>query len=156
MFHRSRSLSVFSLVMCAILAGAMAPFVGGVIQAQSPAPYVLYGLDFSPYIAGQNPNFNPQVSAAQIQARMQIVAAHTRWIRSFSMTNGLENVPSIARSFGLKVAAGAWISSNVTTNAAEIANLIAACNAGLVDLAIVGSEALLRNDVTETQLIAYT
>ncbi len=60
------------------------------------------------------------------------------------MTTGLENFPPIARSMGLKVAAGAWISTNGTQNNLEIANLIAAANAGNVDIAIVGSEALLR------------
>ena len=114
-----------------------------------------YGIDFSPFQNGQDPNSNTQISAAQILSRMQIVAPYTKWIRSFSSTNGLENTPSVARQLQLHVAANAWISSNTTQNAAEIANLIAAANAGAVDVAIVGSEAILRNDVTETQLLAY-
>ena len=63
--------------------------------------------------------------------------------------------PSVGRQLGLKIAANAWISSDLSQNALEIANLISAANAGLVDVAIVGSEAILRNDVTVTQLIAY-
>ena len=123
-------------------------------NAQSPSA-VLYGLDFSPYLTGQDPNLNSQISAAQITSRMQIVAPYTRWIRSFSSTNGLENIPSVARQLGLRVAANAWISGNSAQNNAEINNLIAAANAGRIDIAIVGSEALLRNDVSESQLIAY-
>lgn len=115
----------------------------------------LYGIDFSPYENGQNPNINPYVSADQITARLQIIAPYTQWIRSFSMTTGLENIPPIARSFGLRVAAGAWISANLTQNDQEIANLITAANAGNVDIAIVGSEVLLRGDVSESQLIAH-
>jgi hypothetical protein len=56
---------------------------------------------------------------------------------------------------GLKVAAGAWIGGNLAQNDVEIANLIQAANAGQVDVAIVGSEALLRNDVSESQLVSY-
>ena len=71
------------------------------------------------------------------------------------MTTGLENFPPIARSFGLKVAAGAWISTNLVQNGQEVSNLIAAANAGNVDIAVVGSEVLLNDYVSESQLIAY-
>ncbi len=114
-----------------------------------------WGLDFSPYEAGQDPNVNPQVAASQIQSRLEIIAPYTTWVRSFSVTTGLENIPPIAKALGLKVAAGAWISTNTTQNAQEVANLISAANAGNVDIAIVGSEVLLRGDQTEAQLIAY-
>src|ERR1019366_605682 len=90
-----------------------------------------------------------------ILPRMQVIAPYTVWARSFSSTNGNENTPSVARQLGLKIAANAWISSNQAQNTVEISNLIAAANAGLVDVAIVGSEAILRNDVTVPQLIAY-
>jgi uncharacterized repeat protein (TIGR01451 family) len=124
-------------------------------SAQVPAPSVVYGIDFSPYENGQDPNLSPQIPASQILSRMQIVAPYTKWVRSFSSTNGLENIPSVARQLGLKVAANAWISSNAAQNTVEIDNLIAAANSGQVDIAIVGSEAILRNDVTVSQLIAY-
>ncbi len=117
--------------------------------------YPLYGIDFSPYENGQDPNKNPNVSADQIRARLQIIAPYTAWVRSFSVTTGLENIPPIAHSMGLKVAAGAWISSNSTQNNQEIGNLISAANAGNVDVAIVGSEVLLRGDISEAQLLAY-
>jgi exo-beta-1,3-glucanase (GH17 family) len=120
---------VSPLILC--LAGAMA-------RAQSPIVSQVYGIDFSPYENGQDPNLGSQITISQIQARMQIVAPYTNWVRSFSSTNGLENIPSVARQFGLKVAANAWISSDTAQNAIEISNLIAAGNAGLIDIAIVG------------------
>jgi hypothetical protein len=91
----------------------------------------LYGLNFSPYLSGQDPNLNSQITLAQITARMQICAPYTRWIRSFSSTNGQESIPGVARQMGLKVAANAWI--------AEIDNLVAAAHAGQIDIAIVGT-----------------
>ena len=122
--------------------------------AQTPISPV-HGINFSPYVDGQDPNLGSQITTSQIAARLQIIARYTNWIRTFSSTHGLENVPSIARQFGLKVAANAWISRDATQSALEINNLIANSNAGLVDIAIVGSEAILRNDVTEAQLLIY-
>lgn len=141
MLRKPRSVAVLGLLWCSATA-----------QGQISK---VYGIDFSPYLNGQDPNLGSQVTASQITARLQIIAPYTKWIRTFSSTNGLENIPAIARSFGLKVAANAWISSNTTQNAIEISNLIANANAGLVDIAIVGSEAILRNDVTEAQLLTY-
>jgi exo-beta-1,3-glucanase (GH17 family) len=112
-------------------------------------------MDFSPYVDGQDPNFGTQITEAQLTARLQIIANNTVWARSFGCTHGLEKFGTVAHSLGLKAAVGAWLSSNTTANNQEIANLVAAANAGQVDLAIVGSEVLLRNDLTETQLIAY-
>src|SRR5690242_5504863 len=65
------------------------------VHAQA-LPQTVFGLDFSPYINGQNPNSSPapQISATQIRSRLQIIAPHTKWIRSFSSSNGLEQIPS--------------------------------------------------------------
>jgi len=161
---------MFRLRFVHLLLGiALVPFVIGPIHAPAlngHAPWdtssrkqavtsPLYGIDFSPYENGQDPNKNPTVSADQIRARLQIFAPYTVWARSFSMTTGLENLPPIARSLGLKVAAGAWISKDLSQNNQEVLNLIDAANKGNVDIAIVGSEVLLRGDLTEAQLLAY-
>src|SRR5665213_2098467 len=82
-----------------------------------------YGIDFSPFEAGQDPNSGTGISAGQILSRMQMIAPYTRWVRSYGITNGLENTPAIARQFGLQVAANAWIGSDLSSNAREIANL---------------------------------
>jgi exo-beta-1,3-glucanase (GH17 family) len=115
----------------------------------------LYGCNFSPYVDGQDPNFGAQISRAQVEARLQLIAPYCEWVRSFGSTRGLEHIPAAAKALGLKVAAGAWIGPDPVANALEIAGLNANLQAGLVDLAIVGSESLLRGDVTEAQLIAY-
>ena len=115
----------------------------------------VYGLGVSPYVDGQDPNVGSQISLAQLTARLQIVANHTVWVRSFGSTHGLENFGMIAHSLGLKAAVGAWLSRDTAANNLEIANAIAQANAGNADVVIVGSEVLLRNDLTEAQLIAY-
>ena len=149
--------------------GTLALFCGlnGVLRAnQDPAmtdtpileaapAYLMPGVGFSPYIDGQDPNLLTQIPLAQIQSRMKLVAAYTLWIRSFGMQYGLENIPSVARSLKKKVAAGAWLSRDSVQNAREIANLIAAARAGNVDIAIVGSEVLLRGDLSEAALLSF-
>ena len=62
-------------------------------RAQSSTPSQVYGINFSPFENGQSPNIGSQISASQILARMQIVAPYTKWVRSYSSTNGLENIP---------------------------------------------------------------
>lgn len=113
----------------------------------------LHGICFSPYLEGQNIGEN--LSEEQIQKRMEIVAPHTQWIRSFSCTQGNEFIPKKAREKGLKTMVGAWIDSNKENNAKEIGSLINLANQGLVDIAVVGNEVLLRKDLTEKELLAY-
>jgi exo-beta-1,3-glucanase (GH17 family) len=165
MLHRLPSplrLAVTLLAVESLVAGR-SPFpppkidlaaTAGAPSAQS-ALVKIHGFNFSPYIDGQDPNHGAVVSLAQVQARMALIAPYTVWVRSFGMTRGLEHIPPVARTHGLKVAAGAWIGRDLDKNNLEVASLIAAAVAGHVDIAIVGSEALLRGDVTAAQLIAY-
>jgi glucan 1,3-beta-glucosidase len=117
--------------------------------------YRLHGLNFSPYMDGQDPNQGSVVSEDQIRERMQIVAPFTDWVRSFGTTNGLGHIGPVTHDFGLNTAIGAWLSDDVDENDRQITNLIAAALNGEADLAIVGSEVLLRGDLSAAQLIAY-
>jgi len=126
-----------------------------VLSARTTSAYQTYGMDFSPYIDGQDPNFGTIITEDQLRARMQIIANNTLWVRSFGCTHGLEKTGLVAHSLGLNAAVGAWLSRDLVANDQEISNLISAANSGQVDLAIVGSEVLLRNDLTENQLVGY-
>jgi len=126
----------------------------GPVESQTE-PYQLHGVNFGPYLKDQDPASGTPVPASQLDSLMKIVAPHTRWIRTFGCTNGLQEAGRIAHENGLKAACGAWLSSNSQANEDEIANLIVAANNGWVDLAIVGSEVLVRGDLTETALLEY-
>jgi exo-beta-1,3-glucanase (GH17 family) len=119
------------------------------------APMPLYGLDFSPYLDGQDPTLGSTVTESQIRARLAQVQPFTRWVRSFGMTGGLEAIGRLSHDDGLQVACGAWLSGNADANETEISNLIAAATHGSCDLAIVGSETLLRGDLSDIQLVSY-
>ena len=117
--------------------------------------YKTVGQNFSPYVDGQDPNLRSQISEQQLRTRMQIVAPYTQWIRTFGTTDGLEKAGLVARSLGLKAAIGAWLGRDLASNEQQVTNLINICQAGQCDLAIVGSEVLLRGDLSEAQLIDY-
>ena len=60
----------------------------------------MHGLCFSPYEEGQQPG--DIITEAQIRRRMEIIQPYTKWIRSFSCTDGNEMIPRIAHEFGIK------------------------------------------------------
>jgi GPH family glycoside/pentoside/hexuronide:cation symporter len=113
----------------------------------------IYGLCFSAYTQGQGAG--DQLTEAQVRRRVALVAPHTRWLRSFACTEGHELIPRLAREHGLKTMAGAWISADRDRNEREIAGLLTLAQAGLVDIAVVGNEVLLRGDLPEAELLAY-
>ena len=111
-----------------------------------------HGLCFSPYLDGQGPG--TQLTESQIRARMEVIAPHTRWVRSFSCTEGNELIPKVAHQLGLKTLVGAWLGTDLETNEREIEGLIAVARAGHADIVAVGNEVMLREDLSEDALIA--
>ena len=63
---------------------------------------------------------------------MEIIKPYTKWIRSFSCTDGNESIPKIAKEFGIKTLVGAWLGDDSEINKREIANLIELANKGYV------------------------
>lgn len=113
----------------------------------------LHGLCFSPYVEGQETG--DILSADQISRRLDIIAPHTKWIRSFSCTEGNELIPEIAHQKGLKTLVGAWISNDKERNEKEINSLISLAKAGLINMAAVGNEVLHRGEISEQELLHY-
>jgi GPH family glycoside/pentoside/hexuronide:cation symporter len=112
----------------------------------------LYGLCFSAYAEGQRAG--DRLSEAQVRRRLDVIAPHTRWVRSFACTEGHETIPRLAREKGLKTMVGAWIGHDRVRNEREIQALIALAKDGVVDIAVVGNEVLLRGELPEAELLA--
>jgi GPH family glycoside/pentoside/hexuronide:cation symporter len=112
----------------------------------------LYGVCFSAYTQGQRAG--DRLSEAQVRRRIDLVAPHTRWVRSFACTEGHELIPRVARARGLKTMVGAWISADRERNEREIEALIALAREDVVDVAVVGNEVLLRDELPEQELLA--
>jgi len=112
----------------------------------------VHGFCFSPYLEGQSPG--SQVSVAQIKARLEVIRPHTRWVRTFSCTDGHEQTPAIAHAMGLQTLVGAWLGNDAAINEREIEGVIAVGAAGHADIVAIGNEVLLREDLGEDELIA--
>src|SRR3984893_10797521 len=94
------------------------------------------------------------VTAARIRSDLEVLAPHTRALRTYASTGGLELVPAIANEFGLKVSLGAWIGNDEERNEREIRSSIdvARHNPNVTRL-IVGNETIFRREHTADYMI---
>ena len=113
----------------------------------------MHGLCSSPYEEGQKPG--DQLSEEQVRRRLKIMQPYTKWVRSFSTTEGNEMIPKIAKEMGMKTLVGAWLGDDPEINEKEVANLIQLAKDGYVDIAAVGNEVMYRGDLTEDELLTF-
>jgi glucan 1,3-beta-glucosidase len=113
----------------------------------------MHGIGFSAYEEGQKPG--EIITEKQIRRRLEIIQPYTKWVRSFSCTEGNELIPKIAKELGMKTLVGAWLGHDDKINEQEVENLIKISKEGYVDIAAVGNEVMLRGDLTEDELIAF-
>ncbi|AFL69023.1 exo-beta-1,3-glucanase [Sulfurospirillum barnesii] len=119
------------------------------LQCLSYAPF---GKDDSPFDIPKG--FRP--SKEQMENDLAKLSTLTKCIRTYSSV-GLEELPAIARKNGLKLWLGAWVSSDASLTQKEIDTVIALAKEYQEDVEtiIVGNEALLRRDVSASQLVDY-
>lgn len=113
----------------------------------------IHGFCFSLYEDGQQPG--DIISEAQVRRRMEILQPVSKWVRSFSCTDGNEHIPRIAKEMGLKTLVGAWLGDDPEINKREIDGLIDLAQKGLVDIAAVGNEVMYRKDLSEDELLQF-
>lgn len=141
------------------IAPAQGQFTNYLMYSKSSGTAVqLTGMCFGPYLTGAPPD---QRSVSQLTTLIAPLVNYTKGIRTYSMTSGLDQIPVIAKGYGLKVVACAWLdgtnTSNGTISAAdipEIQNLVTQANAHNVDIALVGSETT-NNGLTLANLQSY-
>ena len=113
----------------------------------------IHGISFSPYVAGQAPG--TIIGEAQIRDRLSIIQSSINGVRTFSCTDGNEQIPAIAKENGLGTMVGVWLGEDPEKNEEELANGIEVASAGHADILAVGNEVLLRGDLSEDQLIDF-
>ena len=128
---------------------------GGQLAAivQHILKHKIHGITFSPYVEGQGPG--TQITAEQIRERLKYILPYVDWVRSFSCTEGNEQIPAIAKEHGLKTLVGTWLEDDRENNERELANAIEVAKAGHADILAVGNEVLLREELSEDELIDY-
>ena len=113
----------------------------------------IHGLSFSPYLAGQSPGI--ELGERQIRERLSIIQPYTHWIRTFSCIEGNQQTPRIAHEEGLKTMVGVGLGEDRDANERELENGIEVARAGHADILAIGNEVMLREDLTEDELIEY-
>ena len=116
---------------------------GGRIACVSYAPYRKPGE--SPFTPGY------VVSAERIEEDLQALSRRFDCVRTYSVGQGLDQVPAIARRHGMKVLLGAWLSRDAVENAGELALAIQVANRerDVIRAIVVGNEVLLRGELPQ-------
>jgi exo-beta-1,3-glucanase (GH17 family)/cellulose synthase/poly-beta-1,6-N-acetylglucosamine synthase-like glycosyltransferase len=97
------------------------------------------------------------VSPEQIDRDLAQISQVTARVRTYTVGNGLDRVPEIARRHGLTVSLGLWIGPDLEQNEKEITKGIevALANRRVVDRVFVGNEAIQFGYVGADQLNEY-
>jgi exo-beta-1,3-glucanase (GH17 family) len=112
-------------------------------------------VSYAPFRNDQTPHDQTLVvSPQQIAEDLGELAKISKCIRTYSIDNGLDKVPELASRVGLKVLLGVWIGRDRAKNAllADTAISLTKQYPGTVTAIIVGSEVLLRGEMTVSDL----
>src|SRR4051812_10411009 len=114
-------------------------------------------VSYAPFRGEQTP-LNPatHVSADQIAEDLAQLAKISNCVRTYSIENGLDQVPAQAAKVGLKVIQGIWLGSNRLKNLAQISTAVGLAREypGVITALVVGNEVLLRGEMTTADLAA--
>jgi glucan 1,3-beta-glucosidase len=114
-------------------------------------------VSYAPFRAGQSP-LSPltHVPAEQIARDLAQLAEISKCVRTYSVENGLDQVPDLAGKAGLKVIQGIWLGSNRLKNQAQVSTAVALAKEypGVITSLVVGNEVLLRGEMTASDLAA--
>ncbi len=123
--------------------------------ANTTTPLKFRGICYSPFRTGQTPAGGPYPTTKQIGEDLKLLKGVTFNILTFSCKDTLGQIPKMAGAQKLTVILGIWLGRDLAENQAEIARGIKAAKNASVAGVMVGSEVLLRDDLTESQLIEY-
>jgi glucan 1,3-beta-glucosidase len=114
-------------------------------------------VSYAPFRDDQTP-LSPAtyISAEQISQDLAQLAKISECVRTYSIENGLDQVPELAAKAGLKVIQGIWLSGNRLKNSIQISTGIrlAKEHPSTIMALVVGNEVLLRGEMTAADLVA--
>jgi exo-beta-1,3-glucanase (GH17 family) len=115
-------------------------------------------VSYAPFRGEQTPLVpTTHISSEQIAEDLAQLAKVSDCVRTYSIENGLDQVPALAAKLGLKVMQGIWLGSNRLKNLAQIAIAVrlAKDHPGVITSLVVGNEVLLRGEMTTADLVAH-
>src|SRR3978361_1657281 len=114
-------------------------------------------VSYAPFREGQTPLVpTTHIAADQIAEDLAQLAKISDCVRTYSIENGLDQVPALAAKVGLKVIQGIWLGSNRLKNLAQISTVVGLTKAypDVITSVVVGNEVLLRGEMTTADLAA--
>ena len=114
-------------------------------------------VSYAPFRGAQTPLVpTTQIPPEQIAQDLEQLAKISDCVRTYSIENGLDQVPELAAKVGLKVIQGIWLGSNRLKNLAQISTAVALAKEypGVITSLVVGNEVLLRGEMTTSDLAA--
>jgi len=96
------------------------------------------------------------VTPEEIRRDLTLLAARTGCVRTYTVSDGFDEVPAVARELGLQVILGAWIGREAEHNEDEVALVIDVANRhrDTIRAIVVGNEVMLRHELPPDQLAA--
>src|ERR1700731_2436205 len=114
-------------------------------------------VSYAPFRGAQTPLLpTTYVEREQIAEDLAQLAQISDCVRTYSIENGLDQVPGEAAKVGLKVIQGIWLGSNRLKNLAQISTAVRLTKdyPGTITALVVGNEVLLRGEMTTNDLAA--
>src|SRR5450631_1583948 len=114
-------------------------------------------VSYAPFRGDQTPLLpTTHIEPEQIAQDLAQLAKITDCVRTYSIDNGLDQVPALAAKVGLKVIQGIWLGSNRLKNLAQISTVVALTKQypAVISSVVVGNEVLLRGEMTTADLAA--
>lgn len=142
-----------------VVLSAAATSAALLVASTNALDQTLYGLN---YDLRQGPDWDPSKckSASTIAADLKVLSSITKNVRTYSLSDcDVAPVLTAAKSIGLTVWLGVWVSADSSVYDSEVAALKKLIQANLIDDNVVGfnvgSEAVYRKDITAEQSITY-
>ena len=114
-------------------------------------------VSYAPFRDSQTPLVpTTQIAPEQIAEDLAQLAKISDCVRTYSIENGLDQVPALASKVGLKVIQGIWLGSNRLKNLTQISTAVRLAKEypGVITSVVVGNEVLLRGEMTTADLAA--
>jgi exo-beta-1,3-glucanase (GH17 family) len=114
-------------------------------------------VSYAPFRDEQTPLLlTTHIPSEQIALDLAQLATISDCVRTYSIENGLDQVPALAAKAGLKVILGIWLGSNRLKNLAQISTAVNLTKQypGVITAVVVGNEVLLRGEMTTSDLAA--
>jgi len=112
-------------------------------------------VSYAPFRGAQTPLLlTTHIAPEQIAHDLEQLAKITDCVRTYSIENGLDQVPELAAKSGLKVIQGIWLGSNRLKNLSQISTVVRLVKEfpGVITSVVVGNEVLLRGEMTTADL----